>query len=31
LLIPQSTQQVGQKNPTALAVGVCQCAFRLNY
>ena len=24
LLIPQSTQQVGQKNPTALAVGVCQ-------
>ena len=23
-LIPQSAQQVGQKNPTALAVGVCQ-------
>ena len=27
LLIPQSTQQVGQKNPTALVVGVCQLQF----
>ncbi len=23
-MIPQSAQQVGQKNPTALVVGVCQ-------
>ena len=27
-LIPQSAQQVGQKNPTALAVGVCQSILK---